>query len=303
MILSEFFFAFFSVLIFEEVASNSCPPTVNLGIIASRFNKNGHQYHDGTHQIAAMMMAVKEINNKNDGVHDNLLPNTTIKFVLRTPTQDFLQGLEAAQYIVNEAFEGEGAHIIVGAGGDETSRAAGQILGYEKVKVNQIDFNAAGSFLSHGDLYPFYNRVNPVDAYAGGAIARFIWDHYGWTNVNLLSTGDTFGTDIELEFTDECDRLGITIENSFNFFPETPDFSHLISKVKAKGILKVFVLLMKTKDTARLLEQGYKAGLFGEGVQVVVTNYAMTVDMYRYMSKNAPVADIMKGIIGLYSPV
>eukprot|EP01041_Mallomonas_annulata_P014769 gene14769-31380_t len=258
----------------KVIASNFVPSSINLGIIASRFSKDGHQFHDGTHQIAAIIMAIKEINHKDDGLHDNLIPNTAIKFVLQTPIQDFLQGLQAVQYIVNQAFGGEGSHIVIGAGISSVI----QILGYEKTCTHFII-----------ELIRLIHMLEVQSRDLSGII--------------MDGRIDIFGTDIALEFADECDRLGITIDNAFDFFPETPDFSHLIATVKARGILKVFVLLMKTKDTARLLEQCYKAGLFGEGVQVVVTDSAMTVDMFKYMSKNAPVADIMKGIIGLYSPV
>eukprot|EP01036_Dinobryon_divergens_P061854 gene61854-biopygen30390 len=129
-----------------------------------------------------------------------------------------------------------------------------------------------------------------------------IKSYYGLLNVNVFSTGDTYGTDIALEFREECFSQGINIENSYNFFPGTTDFSDIISLVKNRGVLKVFVLLMKASDAGVLLEQGYNAGLFGEGTQIFGNRYMYTTAMFKYMSPKAPIGDILNGLIGIDSP-
>eukprot|EP01041_Mallomonas_annulata_P015916 gene15916-33523_t len=176
------------------------PQEINIGVIASRLTTSGDLYVDGSHRISAIFMALEEINDKTDGVHDDLLIKTEIKFALRTPMQTFMRGLKAAESL-KSTFGGKGVKAVIGTGGDETSRAAGQVFGYnEGFKINQIDFSAAGSFLSHADLYPYYNRVNSVDAHVGNVIATYIKDQFGYDNVNVFSTGDTYGTDVGLEF-------------------------------------------------------------------------------------------------------
>ncbi len=42
------------------------------------------------------MMAIDDINNKTDGIHDDLLPQTEIRSVLRSPRQKFYLGVEDA---------------------------------------------------------------------------------------------------------------------------------------------------------------------------------------------------------------
>eukprot|EP01041_Mallomonas_annulata_P014803 gene14803-31446_t len=196
---------FISSCFCSRSAVETYPQTINIGIIASRLTTTGIINTDGVHQIAAIVMAIKEINDKTDGVHDELLTHTQIKFALRTPSQNFLRGLEAAQDMANVVFGGDGVKAVIGAGG-------------------RRDVESYWS-----DLYPYYNRVNPVDAFGGKVIAKLIHDHFGWTDVNVLSTGDTYGTDVALEFKDACTELGINIENSYNFFPGMADFSSLIS--------------------------------------------------------------------------
>eukprot|EP01041_Mallomonas_annulata_P002478 gene2478-4821_t len=145
-----------------------------------------------------------------------------------------------------------------------------------------------GSFLSHTDIYPYYSRLNPVDAYAGRILARLIKGHFGLQYVNVFSTADTYGADIALEFCEECMNQGINIENSFTFFPGTTDFSDLITTIKANGVLKVFVFLTKIADAGVLFEQGYNAGLIGEGTQIFGNKYLYSTNLAKTISPNAP---------------
>ncbi len=46
-------------------------------------------------------MAIDEINNKTDGIHDYLLPNTTIRSVFRDSTTWFHEGVESALEMIN----------------------------------------------------------------------------------------------------------------------------------------------------------------------------------------------------------
>eukprot|EP01041_Mallomonas_annulata_P014487 gene14487-30841_t len=100
--------------------------TVKIGVIASRFKSDNVLSIDGTQQIAAIIMALNQINNKHDGVYDDILPATQIRFALRTPVQNFLKGLKAADDMSSVVFDGQGVKGVIGAGGDETSRATGQ---------------------------------------------------------------------------------------------------------------------------------------------------------------------------------
>eukprot|EP01041_Mallomonas_annulata_P002477 gene2477-4820_t len=93
---------------------NSFPQSVNIGVIASRFTNQDKLFIDGTHQVAAIFMAFEEINNKNDGLYDDLLPNTQLKFALRGPKQSFLGGLEAVQDFTNTVFGGQGVKAVIG---------------------------------------------------------------------------------------------------------------------------------------------------------------------------------------------
>eukprot|EP01041_Mallomonas_annulata_P004767 gene4767-9488_t len=211
---------------------------------------------------------------------------------IRAPERNFLGGLQVVQDLSTTVFRGIGVKEVI---------SSNQELGLGQVKKNQIDFTASEPFLSHAGLYPYCSRLNPVDAYAGRVLAKLIKNYYGWRDVNVFSTADLYGTDIALEFRDECMNQGINIENSYNFFPGTKDFSDLISTVKARGVLKVFVFLTKAADACVLLEQGYIQ--CREGTQILGTTYMYTTNMFKYiMSPKAPIGDIMNGLIGLDSP-
>eukprot|EP00607_Mallomonas_marina_P001392 CAMPEP_0182439854 /NCGR_PEP_ID=MMETSP1167-20130531/86696_1 /TAXON_ID=2988 /ORGANISM="Mallomonas Sp, Strain CCMP3275" /LENGTH=749 /DNA_ID=CAMNT_0024633655 /DNA_START=685 /DNA_END=2934 /DNA_ORIENTATION=- len=130
-------------------------------------------------------------------------------------------------------------------------------------------------------------------------VARFVKLYYGWTTVNLLSTTDTYGTDTSAEFISEAAQLGIEIENSHSFWPGTTDFQEMIATIKKKGILKIFVFIMKSEDAGVMLEAGYNQGLFGVGTQIIGTQFVVKSSCWMSMSPTAPVTQIMKGVIGI----
>ena len=60
--------------------------------------------------------ALREINNKSDGVADDLLPGRTLLFAYRDSKCDSAVALESALHLVNDAFGGRGVDVIIGAG-------------------------------------------------------------------------------------------------------------------------------------------------------------------------------------------
>eukprot|EP01041_Mallomonas_annulata_P005118 gene5118-10239_t len=273
--------------------------SINIGIFGDKYTSGRKVDVEGTHNIAAMLLAINEINNKTDGLYDDLLPSTTIKFALRSTQGNFLSASNAAQDFALHVFNGSGVVGAVGSGHDESSRAMGQTFGFTPFKVVNVDYGANASELSHGGTYPYFTRTCASNGFEGRILARLIKQQYGWTNVNLFSTADTYGTDTSLEFLDEAMKLGLNVEHKFNFWPGTKDFKDSIDSTKTTGVLTVFVLLMKSVDAGTFLEAGYNAGLFTQGTQILGTQFVVNPATWKSMSTGAPVAKIMKGVIGI----
>jgi hypothetical protein len=91
------------------------PEYFNIGLmfpIATTTN----QKSPGVKFMAAMEMAIDEINNKTDGVLDDLLPYTELRMVVRSPLTTFARGAAAASDML-VADDDKGVIACVGPAG------------------------------------------------------------------------------------------------------------------------------------------------------------------------------------------
>eukprot|EP00966_Prymnesium_polylepis_P070366 1635491-Prymnesium_polylepis.1 len=86
-------------------------------------------------QFTAVYQALREINNKNDGLEDWLLPTTRIDFAFRDSKCDLLQGMIGAQSLLSAAFQGNGVHAIIGAACPTATVPAAELAAQSKVPM------------------------------------------------------------------------------------------------------------------------------------------------------------------------
>ena len=280
------------------------PPSVlYVGGIGPKFTTSDTVNVAGTHAIAAIVMAIREINNRSDGIADKILPNTTIKYAFRFPRQNYIEALNAAQDLANTVFNGKGIVGLIGTSSTASTQATAQVFAYTSYNVPQVAYGATASTLGHKDTYPYVLRTCASDAYEGKVLADIVYHYFNWKTVAVFYSGDTYGNDIELEFATQASNLGIAIEAKYSFWSGIKDFSDIISScIAGGGILKIFVFLMKSADAGRLLEQGYKMGLFKKGTQIIGTEYVLSPSTWAVMSPTTSIPEVMDGVFGV-SPV
>jgi hypothetical protein len=94
------------------------PYTINEFNVGAFFNLNNY---DGTMDLSgvqakeAILMAIREINNKSDGLYDDLLPNITFKLATEHPNILFSTSTVAANAI-RTSFNGDGIRGCIGPG-------------------------------------------------------------------------------------------------------------------------------------------------------------------------------------------
>eukprot|EP01041_Mallomonas_annulata_P001195 gene1195-2323_t len=282
------------------VSAFNPPKFVHSGLIGPKFTQEGEANIAGRHAIAAAIMAIREINNKTDGMFDEILPQTILKLAFRAPRQSFLEAVAAALYLSGSAFNGTGVLGVIGTSSTDSSKATAEVFANTPYNVPQIAYGAESSDLGHS-IYSHFTRVCPSDAYEGRIIARLVKKYFGWATVTIFASGDTFGNDITLEFETEAALLGgITIESRYTFWSGITDFSGIIQNAMDRGgVLKIFLLFMKSQDTGILMEQGYKMGLFKVGTQIIGTEYMISTDTIKAMSPDTDAGSVMKGAIAV----
>ena len=98
--------------------SFSNPPTVlKIGGLFSPFDDSGNVNSMQVQSLAAFLLAVKQINNKTDGVLDDILPDSTIVVNIQS-AHSYLEGTQAATAF-KDAFFGSGVLAnVIGASSD-----------------------------------------------------------------------------------------------------------------------------------------------------------------------------------------
>eukprot|EP00966_Prymnesium_polylepis_P043780 1014842-Prymnesium_polylepis.1 len=118
-----------------STVDNSRPPqtapprvtVVRLGVLLPSFGTaaSGFVSEASWSPRLGVYQAMHEINNKSDGVADNLLPGTRLMFAYRDSKCDATESLSAALQLTN-AFGGAGVSALVGAGCSGASEMAAQ---------------------------------------------------------------------------------------------------------------------------------------------------------------------------------
>ena len=82
----------------------------------------------GAHRRAGMQMAIHEINNKTDGLYDDILPNVIVKYAIRDSHVTFSNAVLQTLDMTNNAFKPHGIHAVVGGKDDVVASAIAGIM-------------------------------------------------------------------------------------------------------------------------------------------------------------------------------
>ncbi len=278
----------------------SVPSSVNIGGMFSLFDSNGVVQNDAVQYLSAFLMAVEDINNKTDGIFDDVLPGTTLKFAIRGTPRRYDNVIQADELLSSVDIEGEiGIHVLVN----------GLISGIGEPGVNDIfreivrDFSASmiqatvdGSYDGEEENTAVHMFPLPVDE--GMVLQHLICNHFDYRRVGVLYEPGHFG-DAAL------DRFKSGEFCDFDLAFEIP----LGADTVASGVdtlksqfsdVRVFVILYgDAAVVGELLERGYVTGLFREGRQIFLVEEAMDIPALRSaVSPSVDLAVLLKGVIG-----
>jgi hypothetical protein len=209
---------------------------------------------------AGFLMAVNEINDKTDGIADDILPNVHVRRACRDSHRTFANTVLGAINLETHNFQPAGAHAVIGAGDNLVSEALGTYLA--GVDVAQISYGSTATELSHSDNYPTFLRVVPSDGYQGTVMADIIANHFGWTRAISIASDDILGADATTEFLGVAATVGLSVPFSATFSTGAHDFSTLINDLRPYDC-RVFVLFVThPEDASNLLLSAFNAGVF-----------------------------------------
>jgi len=135
---------------------------LNLGGVFSFINKKDTHDVAGSQQFAAFRMAINEINDKNDGIFDDLLPDVQVKLAVRDGKDDFAQSVLHALDFTKKIMRPVGTHVVFSIADDNVTKGLASVL--SGADVTQFTTTSTAE-LSKADRYPTMLRLIPSDAY------------------------------------------------------------------------------------------------------------------------------------------
>jgi len=254
-----------------STADNTKPPqlapprltSVRIGLLLPMFGteESGYAPASWSPRLGAYQ-AVREINNKTDGVADWLLPNTEIRIAYSDSKCDPGVGIQGALHLTRDAFDGQGVHVIVGAGCSGASVTAALVS--EGSRVPMISSSSSSPTLSNGRQYPYFLRTAPSDAFGAVAMVNLLRSLWNYTTVALVHSTDAYGSGIAGAFQRRSFEAGLEIRTTQNFVQDATDFS-----VQQRSLLRagsrVIVLLCQQVDSSRFMRKALDVGIGGDG--------------------------------------
>jgi ABC-type branched-subunit amino acid transport system substrate-binding protein/heme/copper-type cytochrome/quinol oxidase subunit 2 len=278
---------------FVSASTNFAPPShFNLAALSPILEKNGDISNDGIVIQHAILMALHQLNDKSDGIEDNLLASTTLKVSLQSSKPYFEEGVRVAQQQI-DAFNGEQVMGCIGPYEYEVIYGASRVFEVNHVAV--MGYHDRHAALGLSDIFSNTLRTVPGD-YIDGRMTADLVELLHWERVGIFSTSDTNGNLAQFFFEQEAKLKRIEILSNIHVSPNTEDFSEYLREARHSGA-KIFVLLMPGKAAGRLMQQGYEMGVFNSKTQLIGSQSASDIEGWKAVDPVLP--SVVSGFIGL----
>jgi 7 transmembrane sweet-taste receptor of 3 GCPR/Receptor family ligand binding region len=252
--------------------------------------------------LAAFMMAVDEVNNRHDGLYDDILNEVRVQMAL-SPGQSSLKS-----YPSNPYFDGtENAYQIYRNNPSVVGTVVTtSVLAHAVASSSSLNsFNSVvmlskslSSIFNDAHSFPMTLQIAPTTFAEATLLSDLISLKYKWRSIVIFTTTDIVGIDSYATFYTVLANFDITIIGSFFINAGVEDLTMQINGAKETGAT-IFVFFLDGDTAGRLLELGYDAGLFHEGTQVLATSTSNIADIRAAFTPAAREneANIMKGFM------
>eukprot|EP00736_Rhodelphis_marinus_P001668 Rmarinus@m.19292 len=237
--------------------------------------------------ISAALMAVDEINNSTD-----LLPETTIELAVFDTHSDEAEAFLAAFDVATVAFDGLGAHAVVGSAFSDTSLEIQRVL--RQFDIVQISPLATSVSLRE---YPYFFRTPPDDLQQAACLADLISNYFGWTYVGAVASDNEYGTNGVAAFVEISESYGINVLVETIVSEDASTVDDAVSDLLLYEAM-IVVLFTEAGPASVLLEEGYKRGLGGPGFAFLGSDATATSSLWENM-ETADTDPIMKGFFAV----
>jgi ABC-type branched-subunit amino acid transport system substrate-binding protein len=268
------------------------PAIINLGGMFDPISVNGVLTVSQAEHLAAFTMAIKEINDKTDGVYDDVLPSTQLAIAVRGSAS--LAGSTAGYLQLEQVFSGEGVVAVVNALPNENALLINQISTEQKTP-QILSVADSAQFYEHSS-FPYVSRTIALQAWQGVIMSQLLCAYFDARKIVTITSTQVEDILSRQEFIERANctmkvLADVTVTN------DQADFTDQIATAKASGG-RYFVAFLPASQLALLLEQGYEANLFHQDT-VVLTSSRGSTNITSYFSPGADVPSLMQGFFSM----
>jgi hypothetical protein len=275
----------------------AAPASINLGGIFSQLNSAGLPDANALQAQAAFIIAVNQINNKTDGIFDDILPDTMIKIAVRH-TDNKQSTVKAMSSLLDATIGGEKVQAIVNGLSDDVSTFEYAMAEYAEVFVLRAVTPETLSTTTPGRVSLQPNLAQET------TMLQFMMCTSNTQELAVISDGGAESLEAMNRLTDglicPVNVLSTTVVGSSSSF----DMLSGLSPLRDSRFNVYFLLLSDPAVTGRVLETAYDLGLFREGVLVFLSGSAASSDIWKLgMTTGADVPSMMRGDLAFkYTP-
>ena len=242
----------------DVISSNN---VVYIGGMFTTFNVNDKLINNGENELAAVLLAIRDINSS-----PYLLPNTTVKLVVKGTRYDKLETVKQTLEMTKSAFNEVGVTAIIGPWSYLEMVSSVAVTKY--FKIPHISYSTSATDFSNRLSYPYMTSVLPSDSYQGIAIARLV-NSYGWKHIVTIQSdddGDIDGIGLFQQFRNAASSLDIKIVADIRLhFPVTQ------AAIEALKLLNVniYIILTNSNEAGEFIMKGSTYGLITDNIQLI----------------------------------
>ncbi|KAL1525500.1 hypothetical protein AB1Y20_020356 [Prymnesium parvum] len=241
------------------------PAELRLGVLLPRFYPPaaGGASIDWS-PLFGVHQALLELNNKSDGVADDLLPHTRLAFAYRDSQCDASAALSAALDLTVSAFGGRGVSALIGAGCSSASLTTALVARGSRTPV--VSPTSTSPALSGGAENAYFFRTCPSDAFTADGLVDILVHLLNYSVAALVHTADAYGAGVGAAFAAAARRAGVRIALTQVLAPPEDESSY-DEHHAALWRSRARVIALFTGDVAMgfFMRTALRAGVGGEG--------------------------------------
>ena len=215
----------------------------------------------GFQYLAAMLFAIKEINND-----PNLLPNITLGAKIYDTCRSQTIGADRAKDIIKYTLGDQKAPLaaVIGPLVSDVSIAVANLL--RVFNIPQVSYGSTSADLSNKEIYSYFFRTVPPDSFQAHAMVDVLRE-YNWNYVFTVNSYGNYGQKGMAELQKAAKAAGICVASAAQLpsLPRDEDFKNVVNdflkrRTESSSSVNTIVVFTTQSDSTDLLRAANESG-------------------------------------------